>query len=154
MIWIDATPMINAQNKIRGFPIALVATPGGQELAEVVDKHLRSIFRENGETCPSSFLRKSQNVRFQNGEGKAIVIDSIRGTDLFVVVDVGNHGVKTTRFGQEWPMSPDEHFMDLIRILGAVKNMAQRVTVVMPLLYESRQHKMKGRESLDCALAL
>jgi ribose-phosphate pyrophosphokinase len=146
--------MLNTQNKIRGFPIAILTTPGGHELAQVVDQHLKALFRDNGEPCPSTFIRESRNFRFQNGEGKAKIIDSIRGTDLFIIVDVGNQEVFYTRYGQEVPMSPDEHFADLKRLLGAAKNMAQRTTVIMPLLYESRQHKIAGRESLDCALAL
>ncbi len=146
--------MLNTHGQIRGFPIAILATPGGQQLATVVDQRLKEVFRENGEPCPSTFLRRSVNHRFQNGEGKAQIIDSIRGTDLFIIVDVGNYGVSYVRYGTESSMSPDEHFMDLKRVLGAAKNMAQRTTVIMPLLYESRQHKMSGRESLDCAMAL
>ena len=146
--------MINARGQVRGFPIAILTTPGGTQLAKAVDQQLKEIFRENGEPCPSTFVRLSESYRFQNGEGKAVIVDSIRGTDLFVIVDVGNNGVRYVRYGKKRPMSPDEHFQDLKRILGAAKNMSQRTTVVMPLLYESRQHKMNGRESLDCALAL
>lgn len=146
--------MSKSQSHFRGFPIALLTTPGGERLARVVDQRLKELFRENGEPSPASFIRLSQNYRFQNGEGKGVIIDSIRGTDLYIVLDVGNYGQTYTRHGHEVPMSPDEHFQDLKRLLGAAKNMAQRTTVVMPLLYESRQHKMHGRESLDCALAL
>ena len=146
--------MVDVQSNIRGFPIAILATPGGQALATVVDQRLKDICRENGEPIPTTFLRRSQNNRFQNGEGKGVIEQSIRGTDLYVLVDINNYGVTYPRYGRPQTMSPDEHFMDLKRLLGAAKNMAQRTTVVMPLLYESRQHKMKGRESLDCALAL
>lgn len=143
-----------AHGNIRSFPIAVLATPGGQQLAEAVDRQLKELYGENGEPAPATFLRRSLNYRFQNGEGKGVLIDSVRGTDLYLIVDVGNFGVTYTRYGREIPMSPDEHFADLKRLLGAVKNMCQRTTVIMPLLYESRQHKMNGRESLDCALAL
>ena len=146
--------MLNARGQVRSFPIAILTTPGGKHLANAVDHGLKRIFRENGEPCPATFIRNSKNLRFQNGEGKAVIIDSIRGTDLFVIVDVGNYGVGYVRYGRKSFMSPDEHFQDLKRILGAAKNMSQRTTVIMPLLYESRQHKMNGRESLDCALAL
>jgi ribose-phosphate pyrophosphokinase len=146
--------MINGQHKVRGFPIALLTSPGGEDLARLVDNELLKLARENGEHCPRTFIRKSQNDRFQNGEGKATIIDSIRGTDLFIIVDVGNYGATYVRCGHEVTMSPDEHYQDLKRLLGAAKNMAQRTTIIMPMLYESRQHKMKGRESLDCALAL
>ena len=146
--------LLNARGQIRSFPIAILATPGGKYLANAVDNGLKRVFRENGEQCPTTFLRQSENHRFQNGEGKAVIRDSIRGTDLFVIVDVGNYGVNYVRYGRKSYMSPDEHFQDLKRVLGAAKNMSQRTTVIMPLLYESRQHKMSGRESLDCALAL
>ncbi len=146
--------MLGAHGNIRSFPIAILATPGGGHLAEMVDKQLKGLAAENGEPSPPTFLRQSLCHRFQNGEGKGVLIDSIRGTDLYVIVDVSNHGVKYVRHGVECSMSPDEHFQDLKRLLGAVKNVAQRMTVVMPLLYESRQHKMNGRESLDCAMAL
>jgi ribose-phosphate pyrophosphokinase len=146
--------MLNSQSTFRAFPIAILATPSGHHLATVVDQWLKEVFRENGEPIPTTFIRRSRNDRFQNGEGKGVIYDSIRGTDLYIFVDVGNQEVKYTRCGRECFMSPDDHFMDLKRLLGAAKNMAQRTTVVMPLLYESRQHKMHGRESLDCALAL
>ncbi len=146
--------MLSSQSKVRHFPIALLATPGGETLAKTVNQRLRELFKENGQPCPKTFIKKSNNFRFQNGEGKGVLDESIRGTDLYIFVDVNNYGVKYKRFGQEYPMSPDEHFMDLKRLLGAVKNCVQRITVVMPLLYEGRQHKMHGRESLDCALAL
>ena len=146
--------MFNARGLIRGFPIAVLTTPGGKHLANAIDHELKRIFRDNGEPCPATFLKRSENLRFQNGEGKAVIHDSIRGTDLFLIVDAGNHGVSYQRYGKRQKMSPDEHFQDLKRLLGAAKNMSQRTTVIMPLLYESRQHKMSGRESLDCALAL
>ena len=146
--------MLKSQDEIRGFPIAILATPGGSLLAQEVDRHLRDLFGENGQPCPQSFVRRSESHRFQNGEGKGVILDSIRGTDLYLIVDVGNHGVSYRRYGAELPTSPDEHYLDLKRLLGAAKNMAQRTTVIMPLLYEGRQHRMDGRESLDCALAL
>jgi ribose-phosphate pyrophosphokinase len=146
--------MVSPQSKVRHFPIALLATPGGESLAHHVNRRLLELFQEHGQASPATFIRGSTNFRFQNGEGKGCINETIRGTDLYIVVDVNNHGVATKRYGHSYPMSPDEHFMDLVRILGATKNMAQRVTVVMPLLYEGRQHKMNGRESLDCALAL
>jgi ribose-phosphate pyrophosphokinase len=149
----DAT-MFSSNSQIRAFPIAILATPSGRDLAAIVDRQLREIIRQNGEQAPPTFVRRSDNPRFQNGEGKAVIIDSIRGTDLFIIVDMGNYGVGYRRNNIDVPMSPDDHFQDLKRLLGAAKNMAQRITVIMPLLYESRQHKMQGRESLDCALAL
>lgn len=146
--------MLGSHGNIRGFPIAILTSPGGEQLARMVDKQLKELFSENGEPAPPTFLRQSLCHRFQNGEGKGVIIDSVRGTDLYVICDPGNYGVLYKRNGLELPMGPDEHFQDLKRLLGAVKNMSQRMTVVMPLLYESRQHKIHGRESLDCAMAL
>lgn len=146
--------MLSSHGKVRDFPIAILATPGGQGLAEAVNQRLRETFKENGQSCPRSFIRKSQNFRFQNGEGKGVIEESIRGTDLYLFVDVNNHGVTYNRFGKEFPMSPDEHYQDLKRLLAGARNVVQRITVVMPLLYEGRQHKVHGRESLDCALML
>lgn len=146
--------MFQTHTNVRRFPIAILATPGGASLAQSVDERLRELCRENGEGAPTTFIRQTECPRFQNGEGKGIVKESVRGTDLYVLVDVGNYGVSYTRYGKPSPMTPDEHFTDLKRLLGAVKNMPQRTTVIMPLLYASRQHKMRGRESLDCAMAL
>ena len=146
--------MLSSQGKVRDFPIAILATPGGRSLAESVDRGLRELCKENGQLCPRTFIRQSENPRFQNGEGKGMIQESIRGTDLYVFVDVNNYGVTYTRYGEETPLTPDEHFQDLKRLLGATRNVVQRTTIVMPLLYEGRQHKIHGRESLDCALML
>jgi len=145
---------MNSRSQARGFPIALISTPGGEPLARVVDEHLKRLFRENGEPCPQTFIRKASVARFQNGEGKAVIEETIRGTDLYVITDIGNYGAMYERQGQMVSTSPDEHFQDVPPPLVAAKNMPQRTNVVMPLLYSSRQHKMNGRESLDCALAL
>ncbi len=146
--------MLTSQGKVRDFPIAILATPGGADLAAVVDEKLRGLFHENGQPAPETFIRGSECHRFQNGEGKGVLLETLRGTDLYVICDPGNHGVRYRRYGVEQPMAPDEHFGDLKRLLGAAKNMPQRTTVVTPLLYESRQHRLNGRESLDCAMAL
>ncbi len=146
--------MSDSQGCTRDFPVAMLATPGGKHLATRVDEQLRALCHENGEVAPPTFLCDSCSYRFQNGEGKGVIRDSVRGKDLYIFCDPGNHGVEYTRYGQQVPMGPDEHFQDLKRLLGAAKNMPQRTSVIMPLLYESRQHKMHGRESLDCALAL
>ena len=140
--------------KKRPFPIAILSTPGGQELAKKIDQNLKTVFQEHSNSYPDSFIRISRNYRFQNGEGKGVIVDSIRGTDLYIIVDINNHSVGYTRYNTFFPLSPDEHFQDLRRLLGAAKNMASRTTLIMPLLYASRQHKIRLRESLDCALAL
>jgi ribose-phosphate pyrophosphokinase len=92
--------------------------------------------------------------RFATGEGKALLNESIRGYDVFIMSDVGNYGCTFTMYGQEYPMSPDDHFQDIKRLLAAIGDLARRVTVIMPYLYEGRQHQRQLRESLDCALSL
>ncbi len=92
--------------------------------------------------------------RFGTGEAKGLLTESVRGRDLFIIVDVMNYSQTYRLFGQENHMSPDDHFQDLKRIISAVGGKARRLTVIMPFLYESRQHKRTSRESLDCALGL
>ena len=92
--------------------------------------------------------------RFGSGEAKGMILQSVRGTDLYLLVDVCNYSLTYSLCGHENHMSPDDHFQDLKRIIAAVGGKARRITVIMPFLYESRQHKRSSRESLDCALAL
>ena len=92
--------------------------------------------------------------RFGSGEAKGIINESVRGTDLYILVDVANYSLTYSLCGHENHMSPDDHYQDLKRIIAAVGGKARRITVIMPFLYESRQHKRTSRESLDCALAL
>lgn len=92
--------------------------------------------------------------RFGSGEAKGVIKESVRGTDLYILVDVANYSLTYSLCGHENHMSPDDHYQDLKRIIAAVGGKARRITVIMPFLYESRQHKRTSRESLDCALAL
>lgn len=101
-----------------------------------------------------SFLIESSCPRFGSGEAKGIIKESVRGDDLFLLVDVCNYSLTYKLCGQENHMSPDDHYQDLKRIIAAVGGKARRVTIIMPFLYESRQHRRSARESLDCALAL
>ena len=101
-----------------------------------------------------SYLIKAQTPRFGSVEAKGILGESVRGDDLYLMVDVCNYSLTYSLCGQVNHMSPDDHFQDLKRIIAAVGGKARRVNVIMPFLYESRQHKRSGRESLDCALAL
>jgi len=101
-----------------------------------------------------SYLIESQCPRFGTGEAKGIIKESVRGTDLYLLVDVCNYNLTYTVCGQTNHMSPDDHYQDLKRIIAAVGGKARRITVIMPFLYESRQHRRSSRESLDCALAL
>ena len=101
-----------------------------------------------------SYLVNCNCPRFGSGEAKGIITESVRGMDLYILLDVCNYSLTYSLFGYENHMSPDDHFQDLKRIIAAVGGKARRITVIMPFLYESRQHKRSGRESLDCALAL
>ncbi|MDF2822292.1 MAG: ribose-phosphate pyrophosphokinae [Clostridiales bacterium] len=101
-----------------------------------------------------SYLINATCPRFGSGEGKGIIKESVRGNDLYILVDIGNYNCTYPLYGKECPMSPDDHFQDLKRIIAAVAGKARRITVIMPMLYESRQHKRSSRESLDCAIAL
>ncbi len=101
-----------------------------------------------------SYILGAKVPRFGSGEAKGIILESVRGTDLYLLVDVANYSLTYRLFGHENHMSPDDHFQNLKRIIAAVGGKARRITVIMPYLYESRQHKRNSRESLDCALAL
>ena len=101
-----------------------------------------------------SYIVSAQTPRFGTGEGKGVINESVRGYDLYIMVDVCNYSLSYSLCGYQNRMSPDDHYQDLKRIIAAVGGKARRITVIMPYLYESRQHKRTGRESLDCALAL
>lgn len=101
-----------------------------------------------------SFIIESSCPRFGSGEAKGIIKESVRGDDLYLLVDVCNYSLTYKVCGQDNHMSPDDHYQDLKRIIAAVGGKARRITVIMPFLYESRQHRRSARESLDCALAL
>ena len=145
-------------------PLKLIAMESCRELGQKVNDYIVS-FRENtiNEVSESSLYvnYKSNNYlvdcccpRFGTGEAKGLLKETIRGTDLFIMTDVCNHNLTYTVNGHLNHMSPDDHFQDLKRIISAATGKAKRINVIMPFLYESRQHKRSSRESLDCALAL
>jgi len=101
-----------------------------------------------------TYILKAKVPRFGTGEAKGVIQESVRGTDLYLLVDVCNHSMTYSLFGKDNHMSPDDHYQDLKRIIAAVGGKARRITVFMPFLYESRQDKRTTRESLDCAIAL
>lgn len=101
-----------------------------------------------------SYILQAKVPRFGSGEAKGVIMESVRGTDLYLLVDVANYSLTYSLCGRENHMSPDDHYQDLKRVIAAVGGKARRITVIMPFLYESRQHKRTARESLDCALAL
>ena len=104
--------------------------------------------------CRDSYILNTKVPRFGSGEAKGVILESVRGNDLYILVDVANYSLTYSLSGHENHMSPDDHYQDLKRIIAAVGGKARRITVIMPFLYESRQHKRTARESLDCALAL
>ena len=145
-------------------PLKIVALEGCRDLAKEVDKYLVD-FREKGnqefQDTPNfhgyheeSYLLKSSCPRFGSGEAKGILYESVRGDDLFILADVMNYSLTYKVCGHENHMSPDDHYQDIKRIISAANGKARRINVVMPFLYESRQHKRSQRESLDCAFAL
>lgn len=102
----------------------------------------------------STYLVDCSTPRFGTGEAKGIITESVRGFDLYLMVDVSNYSLKYTVCGHENHMSPDDHYQDLKRVISACNGKAHRINVIMPFLYEGRQHKRNGRESLDCAFVL
>ena len=102
----------------------------------------------------NNYLVECNCPRFGSGEAKGVIKETIRGTDLFIMSDVCNYSLTYSVNGHLNHMSPDDHFQDLKRVIAAIGGKARRINVIMPFLYESRQHKRSGRESLDCALGL
>ena len=145
-------------------PLKLAALDGCRELAENADKYLvkfRETSNQQFQNTPdfqgyheASYIIRSSCPRFGTGEAKGILYDSVRGVDLFILADVTNYSLTYTVCGYENHMSPDDHYQDLKRIISAATGKAHRINVIMPFLYESRQHRRSQRESLDCAFSL
>ena len=145
-------------------PLGIIALPGCEALAKKVDDYIvdwrrQQISEHKTSIAFSGYQRDSYILdvrfhRFGTGEGKAVLHESVRGYDIYLVVDVFNYGVTYNCYGKEVPTSPDEHYSNLKRAIAACAGKAERITVIMPMLYEGRQHKRSSRESLDCALAL
>lgn len=159
--------MADNSELLRNIPVGslgLIAMHGCEELGKKIDYYLstwraerESEHTENvafGGYVRDSYLVNAVCPRFGTGEAKGTIRQSVRGDDLFIISDVFNHGCTYKMYGKETPMSPDDHYQDLKRIIAAVEGKARRITVIMPMLYEGRQHKRSSRESLDCALAL
>jgi ribose-phosphate pyrophosphokinase len=131
--------------------LSVVGMRGCEKFCSQVDYYLKD-WRRHGED--KTFLVKAECPRFGSGEGKGLIHESLRGQDLYIISDVFNYGVTYKMYGQEVPMSPDDHYADLKRIIAANMGKARRISVIMPMLYEGRQHKRSSRESLDCAIML
>ncbi|ATD55257.1 ribose-phosphate pyrophosphokinase [Clostridium chauvoei] len=129
--------------------LGIIALESCIELGNHVDKYI-----QNKRNTNESFLIPINEIRFSNGEGKVKISETVRGKDIYILCDVGNYSCTYKMFGFTNHKGPDEHFQDIKRTVSAIRGKAASITVIMPLLYESRQHRRKGRESLDCALAL
>lgn len=145
-------------------PLKLIVMESAQALGNRVNQYLVN-FRKNIDHrakkdhafqgyAEDTYILESTCCRFGSGEGKAQVNESVRGKDLFILVDVCNHSITYQMNGYTNHKSPDDHFQDLKRIIAAATGRAHRIHVIMPFLYEGRQHKRTGRESLDCAYAI
>lgn len=129
--------------------LSVIGMRGSEDFVARIDKYLRE-WRESAE----SFIVSPVCERFGTGEAKCMLRSTMRGHDTYIFADVFNYGVTYRMYGNEYPMSPDDHFQDLKRIINAIAGKSRRVSVIMPMLYESRQDKRTMRESLDCAVAL
>ena len=145
-------------------PLGLIPLKGMEEFTKKVTNYLVGLRKEResehkgtllfSEYEKDNYIIKSSISRFGSGEAKGTIEESVRGDDLYLLVDVCNYSMTYSLSGKINHMSPDDHFQDLKRIIAAIAGKARRINVIMPFLYESRQHKKTGRESLDCALAL
>ena len=143
-------------------PLGFIPITGCEELGQQVDSYIAQWRKEKVEAegvnykdyLKESYIVDAKVPRFGSGEAKAIINESVRGKDLFIMVDVCNYSLTYSLSGKTNRMSPDDHFQNLKRVIAAVSGKARRINVIMPFLYESRQHKRTSRESLDCALAL
>ncbi len=133
--------------------LAVIGMRGCETFAKQVDYYLKD-WRRRGKGEDNTFLISVDCPRFGSGEGKCIIHESMRGKDVYIICDTFNYGVTYNMYGMNVPMSPDDHYADLKRIIAAIGGKARRITVIMPMLYEGRQHKRSSRESLDCALML
>ncbi len=146
-------------------PLGLIAMPGCEDLGQKINSWLMKWYeqQEASDETPlfslmghnrENFLIEAECPRFGTGEGKGMLKSSVRGYDIYILSDVGAYNKTYKMYGRDVPMSPDDHYQDLKRIIAAVGGRAKRVNVIMPMLYEGRQHRRTSRESLDCALAL
>ena len=146
-----STIVFNSKDQVA--PLGIIATDGAKELGNKINDYLVQ-WSQDTQYAQDSYLVDTECPRFSSGDGKGLIKTSIRGDDIFIIVDVGNYSCTYKMFGRENFMSPDDHFQDLKRIIQAMGGKAHRISVVMPLLYGGRQHRRNYRESLDCAVML
>lgn len=129
--------------------VGLMVLKGFQDRAEQLNSYLGELLGEK-----RNYIIDIDSPRFSNGEGKIQINETVRDKEIYIVADVGNYNVTYDLYGKENRMSPDDHFLDIIRAISAISGKARKITLFMPLMYSSRQHRRKSRESLDCAMAL
>ena len=144
-------------------PLGVIAMNGCEEMGRRVNEYLMNWQVDSSSdqklhsfygSDKNGFLLEAHCPRFGTGEGKGMIKDTVRGYDLFIICDVGAYQCTYKLYGREVPMTPDEHYADLKRIIAAVSGKAYRINVIMPMLYEGRQHRRTARESMDCAVML
>lgn len=143
--------MANELNPIVG-QLTIIGMKGCEEITSKIDWYLKQ-FRKDYEDR-ETYIAHIDCPRFGTGEAKCVIQETVRGHDVFIICDMFNYGVTYNMYGEENRMSPDDHYQDLKRIIAAMSGKARRISVVMPMLYEGRQHRRTSRESLDCAMAL
>ena len=132
--------------------LAIISMRGCEDISSKVDYYLK---QWRGEPSKDhTFVVKATCPRFGTGEAKGVLNHTARGLDAYIICDCFNYSVRYKMYGESVPMSPDDHFQDLKRVIAALGGKARRITVIMPMLYEGRQHRRTSRESLDCAMAL
>ena len=148
------------RNSIPVGDLGIIPLQSCSELGKMVNEYIvdwrkeRESVLHQDDRVKDSYIVNTKCSRFGSGEAKGLIRESVRGDDLFLLVDVCNYSLTYKVCGQVNHMSPDDHYQDLKRLIAAVGGKARRITVIMPFLYESRQHRRSSRESLDCALAL
>lgn len=134
-------------------PLGIIGMQGASELSNKINDYLVRWSQQSGYN-DKTFLIDTDCPRFSSGDGKGLIKSTVRGDDLFIICDFGNYNCKYNMFGEQNSMSPDDHYQDLKRLIQAAGGKANRINVIMPILYGSRQHRRNYRESLDCACAL
>ncbi len=132
--------------------LAIISMRGCEDISSKVDYYLKQWRGEPNKD--QTFVVKANCPRFGTGEAKGVLNHTARGLDAYIICDCFNYNVRYKMYGESVPMSPDDHFQDLKRVIAALGGKARRITVIMPMLYEGRQHRRTSRESLDCAMAL
>lgn len=129
--------------------LGIIILKGFEDRAEMLNDEICKLTGEN-----KNYIINIENPRFSNGEAKVQIKETVRDKEIFIIGDVGNYSCTYKLYGEENRLSPDDHYMDIIRTISAINGKAKRITLILPLMYASRQHRRKGRESLDCAMAL